>query len=232
VVCFAALVARLLVEVLGGVTEEAATALAARVLVEDCFVPVFFSGALPDVDFAGAVVPFAAGFLALFFAAVCFGVGAVFATAFLSATFLPAAFLAVGFLAAGSVTGAAAPFLALFLAGVFFEAAEVGLRATLDVTVFAAAAAILLAVDPAMNARPPLSLVVWPPPHACGEDMPWVPLHQLRDMPVQHREGNCAPQAPFETDVWKRGLSGRLAAPQGVYGPSSSGTATSDPGMV
>jgi len=129
---------------------------------------------------------FAGAFFADAFFADAFFAGAFFAGAFVVDAFFVAAFFAEGFAAAF----ADALFFDVLL---FFDEAVVvrddlraagvvppaALRVTVDVTFFAVAGATLVAVERAMNARPPLSLVVQLPPHACGEDMPYLPLHQL-----------------------------------------------------
>src|SRR5680860_1184909 len=124
-----------------------------------CAFPAFLAGAF----FAGA-----------FFAGAFFA-GAFFAGAFFAGAFFAGAFFAGAFFAGAFFAGA-------FFAGAFVAAADSAplgdLRDMVDVTFFAAAAAILFAVERAMDAVASLNLV-WPPPHACGEDMPCLPLHQL-----------------------------------------------------
>src|SRR5680860_764126 len=129
-----------------------------------CAFPAFLAGAF----FAGAF--FAGAFFAGAFFAAAFFAGASFGGAFFAGAFLAGAFFAGAF------------FAGAFFAGAFVAAADSAplgdLRDMVDVTFFAAAAAILFAVERAMDAVASLNLV-WPPPHACGEDMPCLPLHQL-----------------------------------------------------
>src|SRR5680860_179623 len=158
------------------------------------FAGAFFAGAfLAGAFLAGAFVAgafFAGAFLAGAFFAGAFFAGAFFAGAFFAGAFFAGAFFAGAFFAGAFFAGAffaGAFFAGAFFAGAFFAGAFVAaadsaplgdLRDMVDVTFFAAAAAILFAVERAMDAVASLNLV-WPPPHACGEDMPCLPLHQL-----------------------------------------------------
>ncbi|HLN76642.1 MAG TPA: hypothetical protein VK204_06315 [Nocardioidaceae bacterium] len=164
---------------------------------------------------AGLVAGFVAGdLLALVFVA-----GEVFAVDFFTAGFFAAAFLlveevafVVAVFAADLVDAAALTPPPVFV---------VDLLVTPEVTRLAAAAvfpASFFAVDRAMAAGPPISMVVWRSPHACREDMPsHLPLQSnVTGKPV------CLP--------WERLAD--LTAPQGVEGTSSPCTTTSDPGMV